>query len=215
MAEHFASDDEQVEALKRWWKENGTGILVGIGIGVAGILGWQYWNSYVTGQAEQASLHYDALHEALRSEDTAKAREQAEILMDAYESASYATLAALMLARLAVEGGDNAAAAEHLEWVVDRTDQPEIAAIARLRLARVLLAEGKLDEAQGQLSQVDNPSFVAEAEELKGDIHAARNEPVKARAAYEAARVAGGLSGDNRMLQLKLDNLPPAPSGDG
>ena len=120
-----------------------------------------------------------------------------------------------MLARLAVEGGDNAAAAEHLEWVVERADQAEIAAIARLRLARVLLAEGKLDEAQAQLSQVDNPSFASEAEELKGDIHVARNEPVKARAAYEAARIAGGLSGDNRMLQLKLDNLPPAPSEDG
>jgi predicted negative regulator of RcsB-dependent stress response len=215
MVEHFASDDEQVETLKRWWKENGTGILVGIGIGVAGILGWQYWNGYVAGQAEQASLHYDALREALRGEDTAKAREQAEILMDAYESASYATLAALMLARLAVEGGDNAAAAEHLEWAVERADQAEIKVIARLRLARVLLADGKLDEAQAQLTLVDSPSFAAEIEELKGDIHVARNEPGKARAAYEAARIAGGLSGADRMLQLKLENLPPAPSEDG
>jgi predicted negative regulator of RcsB-dependent stress response len=214
MVDHFASDDEQVEALKRWWKENGTGILVGIGIGVVGIFGWQYWNSYVAGQAEVASLHYDALRQALQSEDTAEVRKQADVLMDDYESSSYATLAALMLARLAVEGGDNGAAVGHLEWVLDQTDQVEIKDIARLRLARVLMAENKLDEARSQLAQVKTPSFSAEVEELRGDIHVALKQPAEARRAYEAAKIASGLAG-NRMLQMKLDNLPPSPNENG
>jgi len=33
--ESYRTEEEQVEALKRWWKENGTGILVAILLAVA------------------------------------------------------------------------------------------------------------------------------------------------------------------------------------
>ena len=59
------TDDERVEDLKKWWKENGASIIVGIALGVMAIFGWRYWNSYRDAQAETASRAYDAFIEKI------------------------------------------------------------------------------------------------------------------------------------------------------
>ena len=215
MAEHYVSDDEQMEAIKRWWKDNGTGIIVGISLGLAGVLGWQYWTSYRAGQAEDASLQYDVMTAALQENDIPKAREQAQKLLEDYDNTAYAVLASLMLAKLAVDRDDNKAAAEHLEWVLDNADRDELKDITRLRLARILLAEERYDDAEAQLEQIENRNFIAEAEELRGDIYLARDDLAQARSAYEVARAAAGLTRGSSTLQLKLDNLPPVDAAQG
>ena len=207
MAEHYVSDDEQVEAIKKWWKTNGMGIVAGLVIGAVGVLGWQYWGSYQTERAEQASLFYDALRGAMRGNDAAQIREQGEILLNDYDDTAYATLAALMLAKVEVQDGNPEAAAQHLQWVLDNASQAVVKDLARVRLARVRLSEGRLDDAEAQLSQVHNFNLTAEVEELRGDIHVARGDVPKARIAYEAAQAAAGPTG-GELLQIKLDNLP-------
>ncbi|MEW8396328.1 MAG: tetratricopeptide repeat protein, partial [Candidatus Thiodiazotropha sp.] len=37
----YQTEEEQVEAIKRWWKENGTSVIAGLVIGLGGIFGWQ------------------------------------------------------------------------------------------------------------------------------------------------------------------------------
>ena len=39
------TEEEQVERLKAWLKENGLSIVFGIVIGVGGIGGYNYWNA--------------------------------------------------------------------------------------------------------------------------------------------------------------------------
>ncbi|MEZ5581541.1 MAG: tetratricopeptide repeat protein [Candidatus Competibacteraceae bacterium] len=56
----------------------------------------------------------------------------------AVSGSTYATLAALQLAKLAVTASDLASAKDHLERVLNDTDEAAIGDIARLRLARVL-----------------------------------------------------------------------------
>lgn len=202
----YASDDEQLESLKSWWKTNGLSVITGIVIGLAIVLGWQYWSSRQASQAEQAAQHYMALLQAVQRSDPDQTRQQFRVLRDDFADSAYAVLAALQLARLDVENNDKAAALEHLQWALDHTGQEEIKAIARLRLARVLLAEGRHADAEAQLDRIQG--FTAEVEELRGDLYLARNEPDKARLAYQTALTAAGSGG--ALLQIKLDNLPPA-----
>ncbi len=54
MIDPYASEDEQVEAIKKWLKENISSIIAGIIIGLGGIFGWQLWTNYQTDEAEQA-----------------------------------------------------------------------------------------------------------------------------------------------------------------
>ncbi len=42
MAEHL-SEEEQLEALKRWLSENGTSTVVGVVLAISGYLGWGFW----------------------------------------------------------------------------------------------------------------------------------------------------------------------------
>jgi predicted negative regulator of RcsB-dependent stress response len=201
------TDDERVEDLKKWWKENGASILVGIALGLIAIFGWRYWTSYRDAQAETASRSYDAFVAAVAKPDPEAARQRGQAVIADFPKSPYAVLAALRLAKLAVDGGDHAAASQQLEWVIGNARLDEIKDIARLRLARVKFAAGQIAEAEKLLDGATTASLSAEREELKGDWYLAGNQLEKARTAYAAALAA---SGGNRLLQLKLDNLASA-----
>ena len=201
------TDDERVEDLKKWWKENGASIIVGIALGVIAIFGWRYWNSYRDARAETASRAYDAFIEAVEKPDAGPAGQLGQTVVADFPKSPYAALAALRLAKLAVDGGDHAAASQRLEWVIGNARLDEFKDIARLRLARVKLAADQIAEAEKLLDGVTTASLNAEREELKGDLYLAGKNPEKARTAYAAALAA---SGGNRLLQLKLDNLAAA-----
>ena len=53
MAEYL-SDEEVTERLKRWWSENGTGLLVGIVLAVGGVVGWRWFDGWRVERAEAA-----------------------------------------------------------------------------------------------------------------------------------------------------------------
>ncbi len=40
MAE-LRTEEEQIEAIKRWWKENGVSLLIGAAIAAAGVFAWK------------------------------------------------------------------------------------------------------------------------------------------------------------------------------
>ena len=195
------TDDERVENLKTWWKENGISIGVGIALGVIALFGWRAWGDYQNSRIEQASRAYDAFIEAVAKPD---ARERGQKILTDFPQSTYAALAALRLAQLALDSSDAATAIQRLEWVVSNAQLDELRDIARLRLARVQWAAGQPESAQKLLDSVSTATLNAERDELKGDLHLARNETAKARSAYAAALAA---SGGNRLVQWKLDQL--------
>jgi predicted negative regulator of RcsB-dependent stress response len=201
------NDDERVDDIKKWWKENGASIIAGIVLGLIAIFGWQYWNSYRDAQAEKASLAYDGFVEAVERPDTEQARQRGQALLTDFAKSSYAVLAALQLAKLEMDEDDTVAATQHLEWVIANARVGEFKDIARLRLARVLFTAERIAEARKLLDDVTTVSVVAEREELKGDLYLAGGDIAQARAAYTAALAVGGGS---PLLQFKLDNLTPA-----
>ncbi len=206
--DHYETEEQQVEAIKRWWRENGAAVIAGIAIGVALILGWQWWVSHRTQQAEVASAHFDVLTQAVDGGDIDAARARGETLRSEFASTPYAALAALALAGHDAGEGRLEAAAEQLRWVAGESSHAEFADIARVRLAQVLLAAGQPAEALTTLEGVKAPAFEARAAELRGDILVAMDDPQGARRAYEEARESRGLAADDGLLALKIASLP-------
>ena len=210
MVDEFNSEQEQIEAIRKWLRTHGPSVAAGIVIGLALIAGWRYYGQYSRDQAEHASRIYDTLLQAAEREDVAQARGEGAVLKDDYADSAYSALAALRLAELAVEENEYATAAEELRWLAGNDDaDPYMVAVARLRLARLLLAQGDYGPARDELEKLpEGGAWTAEAEELKGDIYLADNQFEMARTAYQAAQAAAGPGGSSSLLQLKLDNLP-------
>lgn len=221
MADHL-SDQEQLEALRRWWKQYGAPLALALILGVGGWFGWQQWQQARDSRAAAASLHYEEMLSAaagtpveeLDGEALQTMVDNAELLSTEYGDTQYGTLGGLMLARLAVARGDFDAAAAQLRAAMERSADPELALLARLRLVRVRSAQEAYDEAL-QLATLEEPTqLAAEFAEARGDIHYARGDLDAAYEAYQTAVTAADGGGNGllaALLRIKLEQLQPAP----
>ncbi len=62
--EQFATEEQQVEAIKRFWKEHGTAIIVGAALGLGGLWGWRAYSEAQIENKEAASVAYQNAVEA-------------------------------------------------------------------------------------------------------------------------------------------------------
>ena len=94
----YKTDDEKVEDLKNWWKENGTSIIAGITLAIGGMFGWQYWKDYQESTATEASALYAKVDQ---TSVTSMEQAQADIqtLQNSYASTPYAAIASMKAAQ--------------------------------------------------------------------------------------------------------------------
>lgn len=203
----YETEEQQVEALKKWWKENGSLVIAGVVLGAAIIVGWRFYMDYKKTHAETASaMYHNVTSQITANKNLNEIEVQVNDLMAEYSDTPYATLSALMLAKKQLSAGDLVKAQQQLEWVIKNTKQAELQFIARLRLARILMASDKLDDAS-KLIDIDYPeSFAALFEELKGDLYVAQGMLDQARVAYDKA-ILGSDGQASKWLKLKRDDL--------
>ena len=102
----YLTDEEQIARLRSWWDENGTGLVVGLVVVIAGVVGWRWYESDRTEEVERASALY-----AEYFESEGEARDTLAISIDEQiPNTAYQTFALLHRAREAVEADDLAAA---------------------------------------------------------------------------------------------------------
>jgi len=204
----YETDEERAEAIKNWWKKNGLSVLVGVGLGLGIVFGWQAWMDYRETLKQQASAAFEQLLVAADTQATESVLAQSERLREEFSGTTYATLAALVQARVALEAGSQADARAVLEQVIATTSDPGLVRIAILRLVRVLIVADDLETAADLVAKHDGSgAFGGAFAALRGDIAAARGRTADARVAYEQA-LAGGAPNPDR-IRMKLDNLPP------
>ncbi len=219
MADHI-TEEEQIEALKRWWDENGKQVVLAIVLTVGGYFGWQAWTDHQDDQAAAASLVYQemldnmggaAAGDVLGADKQAEISQLAETLKQDYSNTQYAFYAALIKAKLAVESTDLTAAAVELQWAMDNADEAVNENIARLRLARVEAAAGNLDTALQLVQGVDAGELKSVFDEAKGDFYQQQGNAGAAYTAYEAAMMSidAGNSSASQLLQLKISQVKP------
>lgn len=208
MVEHYASEEEQIEAIKRWWRENGRSVIAGVVIAVLGVVGWQQWQAYQQQKAETASAQYRGFLEQIRSDQTEGGVVRGRALIEEYPDSPYALLTAFWLADHFVASDQVEAAVSQLRWAVQGADSEAFRQLARLRLGRVLIGQEQYAEAAEVLQPVPAGGFASLYRELLGDLHAAQGERAAAVSAYEEALAADDLSGQRRQLiELKLNDL--------
>src|SRR5260221_3851845 len=145
MSTYDLEEQEQLAALKAWWKENGGAILLGATLVLAAIAAWNGWMWYERSQSAQAAVLSDTLQKAARANDLKATRETAGAILESYPRSAYAPLAALLSAKVHFQAGDLKTARAQLQWVIERSGSDEIRAIATLRLASVLLDDNEPD----------------------------------------------------------------------
>lgn len=209
------SEREQLDAIKKWWSENGKAIVAGLVIGLGAVFGWQYWQKWQNQVAEEASSLYRGVTASVNA--TEDGEDRLRQLKEDHARSPYAALAAMAAAARLVEDEQLDKAREHLQWSADNAEQTELANLSRLRLARVLWASGEPEAALSRLEAMDKP-FRGLADEIRGDIYLETGDTDKARSAYQAAQSALALKGaSNPWLQMKLENLarsePPSLGG--
>ncbi len=212
------TDEQRLETIKAWWKENASSLITGLLLGLALLFGGKTWFAYQDRKSEEASNIYVTMTSALARGEEGLVNDRAGILIGEYPSMPYATLAALALAKVKLEQGELEAAHAQLQWALDKTGSEALRPLVRLRLARVMLAEGNLDGAEALLAQSrPEGAYAPLYNDLRGDIHAARGAVAEARAAYESALAAlSADSAEHRLVQLKYENMaPPTVPGDG
>ena len=218
MSDHL-TEEEQLEALKRWWQENGKWVVTAVVLSVGGYFGWGAWQDHQRAQAEAASQVYTQLLETLavresgapEPEELARAQALVTELKADYAHGAYAINAALINAGSAVQNGDLDTAEQELRWVLEQKPDAAVAEVARLRLSRVLLAQGNARAALAEVTdQVEVDSLKADYAELRGDSHLALGDIEAAREAYETALNSLGPQQQNRhtLLRSKLNNVP-------
>ncbi len=221
--EQYRTEEEQVEALRRWWDENGRSTLVAIVLVLAGTFAWQGWQRYDAQRTASASDLYQQMLEAaaLAQEGAATAAPVSQLatqLRRDFAGTSYAQFAALHQARVAVIAGDLEAAEADLRWVLGKADGgSETALVAQLRLARVVAAQGNVEQALALLAPEAMGKYQAAAAMARGDVLAGAGRAEEALAAYREAQAlvqTYPAQLNLETLAAKLQSLAAAMAGD-
>lgn len=205
----YLTEDQQVELLKKLWKEYGLSILTGVILAVMIVFGWRFYQSYRIERSEQASTVYEHMMIGLMNEQYDEAEGQANLLQKQFRDTPYATFAALTLAKLAVNKNQLDSAKASLQWVIDHGNNKAFREVARIRLAKVNLQENHPLQALQLLDHSISGSFLPIAKEVEGDAYKQMNKIDEARAAYQLALSQLPEAALNRpLLQMKLADLP-------
>ncbi|TXS95219.1 tetratricopeptide repeat protein [Parahaliea maris] len=217
--EEYRSEEEQVEALKKWWDENGRSTLTGIALALVAAFGWQGWQEYREGQREAASDLYQQLLEAVAGAEQAPAQQgvaerlAAQLKTD-FSGTTYAQFASLQVARMAVADDDLDAAEQELRWVLAQADSgSDTALVTQQRLARVVAAKGDTEGALALLDSSGVNPYQATYALARGDILLAAGRSEEALTAYQLARqTAADDAGQVSLaaLEQKIASLQPA-----
>ena len=203
----FETEEQQLEALKKWWKDNASSLLIGLALGGFSLASWNFYQQTQYQHSTEASDMYVSV--------VAQAEAGAQIdsatvdkLAAGYADTPYAALSAMVVAKHELESGSVDQAVSRLQWAMANAIEDEVKSVAQLRLARVLISQKKFDEANELLAAKHSAAFDALYEELKGDMFVAKGELEQARIAYDKA--IAGSSSASRWLQLKRQDLGPS-----
>ena len=208
------SEKEQIEQLRTWWTEYGGYVIGGLGLAIALLVGWNYWQN----SKLEAELAGSAMYESLTNHVVEGKLEEAEIvaadLAATYANTPYAGQAKLAMARLYMDQNRDQDALDTLQELLDSNAGEELKGIARARLARILLYQGNAQAVVDLLEGQESAAFAAIYNDLLGDAYEALGRPEDARTAYQAV-ILDPLSQatvDQQFVQWKTLDLPE--SGD-
>ncbi len=204
----YMTEEEQLEAIKKWWNKYNGIITVLFSITLLIISGCKYWNWHQEKVNQQASNAYEHMMLAFSNQDVKGVRSYANQLVNSYGKTVYADAARLTLAKLYVTREKYTQARQELEYVSTHAKMQALADVAKIRLARLLAAEKSYDLALAELAKVQDKSYSPVVNELRGDIYTATGKYQDAVAFYRKAMTEVQTNGmGNLFLEMKTNEL--------
>ncbi|MFC1014624.1 YfgM family protein [Pasteurella multocida] len=201
---YTAEEEQELNEIKTWWKENYKTLIASIIIAFGGVFGWNYWQSHQLNKIQQTSAQYE---QALYSTaDFASKSAQIEQFVQANSKTSYAVLALLEKAKVEVEKKEFAQAEQSLKQALAQSTDENLSSITALRLASVQYQQQAFDMALDSLKQVKESSWDSRKNLLIGDILLAKGDKVAAKASYQQA-LNNASPLEAQWLQVRLNNL--------
>ncbi len=211
MAALDLQEQEQIDALKAWWKENSNQLIGALLVIAVAMGGWRGWQTYQHQQSSEAATLYAGFNRQLEGGKVKQINDAAAAVMENHAASGYAPRAALLAAQVNEQSDELARAKTQLHWVIDHAEEAGLKEIARLRLAAVLLDEKKYDDALALLEAKHPASFDGLYADLRGDVLSAQGKHEEARFAYKLAYEKAGSQGAYRsMIEMKMDALGEA-----
>lgn len=206
--EVYSTEEQQVEAIKNFWKENGTQIVVGVVLGLGGFGAWNWYVDKEVAEQEAASVQYEEFVKVSQAETASSESVETELkaFTKTFGESGYGVFVQLLAAKQAVADGQYDIAANNLNSALTLTDSVSLKELVSLRLARIQIELKQYDAALQTLATINSNGYVARVAELVGDVHLAQGDEDKARMSYQLAADNDGLAG-NDLLKMKLDDL--------
>lgn len=200
---------EQGEVVKKWLRENGSAIVMGLVIAFGGLFGFKQWQGWQENTRQRAATEYQVLDQLLSQNQLDAAMSNFQTLQDEYPDSPYTSMAALKMARARIEVNQPELAVGLYEFVMENGYPKALTVIARERLARVLLDQGRPEDALQTLDGTQEiAGFEARYAEVRGDILHALGRDDEAAAAWQEALAALETGvGDRALLVLKLQSV--------
>jgi len=204
--EGYETEEQQVDAIKSWWKENGNTLMIGAVVGLAGLWGWRFYNeSIITGQ-EEASQAYSNVLLQFEAEGIESGLNEVKTFIADNSDNNYGVLAALLLAKEAVIQKDFNLAKTQLVQLQSQNTYAPLNSVINLRLARVEAELGEYDQALTTLALITETGFLAKANQVKGSIYIIQGDIDNARSAFQDA-INASQGRVDPVLQLQFDDL--------
>lgn len=205
--DNYETEEQQVEAIKKWWIDNYKMVVFLTIIGLGSIVGVQQWKQAQTVKAQTASIEFDHILQVVKDNKNESVEQQVETMLSDYPDYPYASLSAMLEAKQLIEAGKLAEAEEKFQWVISNGKAQNLQHISRIRLATLMSAQGKNEQAL-KILNVEQGSFKASYLEVKGDVLVALKRTDEARSAYDQALQAYAAIGANaQILRVKRNDL--------
>ena len=203
--EVYSNENEQTDALRNFFANNGKALAIGVVIGIAALGGWRYWSSHQDDTAKTVSAQYQQLTSAMQAgkPETLEAVNR----FASENSNTYGALAAMDLAKQYVDAGQLDKAATLLQNGLKDTKDANLQAVINLRLARIQLQQNQADAALKTLDGVKGDGWTAIVADIRGEALLTKGDKQGARDAWSKGAGSQASPALKQMLQMKIDNL--------
>lgn len=203
--ETYNNENDQVDALKRFFAENGKALAVGVILGIGALVGWRYWNSHQQDTARESSQSYE---NAVSSLNSGKPEALAAAEKFAAESKNtYGAFASLELAQQYADKNELDKAATQLSQGLSAAADDNLKSVISMRLARVQLQMKQPDAALKTIESIKGEGWTAIVADLRGEILLSKGDKQGARAAWEAGAKSDASPALSEMMRMKINNL--------
>lgn len=203
--EVYSNENEQTDALRNFFANNGKALAIGVVIGIAALGGWRYWSSHQDDTAKTVSAQYQQLTSAMQAgkPETLEAVNR----FASENSNTYGALAAMDLAKQYVDAGQLDKAATLLQNGLKDTKDANLQAVINLRLARIQLQQNQADAALKTLDGVKGDGWTAIVADIRGEALLTKGDKQGARDAWNKGVESDASPALKQMMQMKMNNL--------